>query len=92
MRNLLKFSALKGSAQQLGIEAIDRRAGVLNVKFHKEAHIDPKRLMNLVTGTEGAQFTPAGVLRLPLDGAHDAGRVLDLLEGQLKQLQPEKVS
>ena len=49
VRNLLKFSALKGSAQKLGIEAIDRRAGVLNVKFHKEAHIDPTRLMSLVT-------------------------------------------
>jgi transcription-repair coupling factor (superfamily II helicase) len=88
IRNLLKFSSLKGAAQALGIEAIDRRAGALNVKFHKEAHIDPVRLMSLVTHTEGAQFTPAGVLRLPLDGAHDAGRVLDLLEGQLKQLQP----
>ena len=87
VRSLLKFSALKGSAQQLGIEAIDRRAGVLNVKFHKEAHIDPKRLMSLVTGTEGAQFTPAGVLRLPLDGASTAAKVLDLLEGQLQQLQ-----
>ncbi|HEX5226463.1 MAG TPA: transcription-repair coupling factor [Bryobacteraceae bacterium] len=86
IRNLLKFSALKGAAQALGIEAIDRRAGALNVKFHKDAHIDPTRLMALVTNTEGAQFTPAGVLRLPLDGAHDAGRVLDLLEGQLKQL------
>jgi transcription-repair coupling factor (superfamily II helicase) len=89
VRNLLKFSALKGAAQKLGIEAIDRRAGVLNVKFHKEAHIDPKRLMSLVTGTEGAQFTPAGVLRLPLDGASDAGRVLGLLENQLKQLEPQ---
>jgi transcription-repair coupling factor (superfamily II helicase) len=53
------------------------------------AQIDPKRLMSLVTGTEGAQFTPAGVLRLPLDGAHDAGTVLDLLEGQLRQLAPQ---
>ncbi len=89
VRSLLKFSALKGSAQKLGIESIDRRSGVLNVKFHKEAHIDPTRLMNLVTGTEGAQFTPAGVLRLPLDGASSATKVLDLLEGQLKQLQTE---
>ncbi len=89
VRNLLKFSTLKGSAQKLGIEAIDRRAGALNVKFHKEAHIDPTRLMSLVTQTEGAQFTPAGVLRLPLDGAHDAGRVLDLLDAQLKQLELE---
>jgi transcription-repair coupling factor (superfamily II helicase) len=87
IRNLLKFSSLKGAAQALGIEAIDRRAGALNVKFHKEAHIDPARLMSLVTHTEGAQFTPAGVLRLPLDGAHDAWRVLELLEGQLKHLQ-----
>jgi len=43
----------------------------------------------LATWTNSAQFTPAGVLRLPLDGADDVGRVLDLLEGQLKQLQPE---
>jgi transcription-repair coupling factor (superfamily II helicase) len=87
VRSLLKFSTLKGSAQKLGIEAIDRRAGALNVKFHKEAHIDPKRLMSLVTHTEGAQFTPAGVLRLPLDGASDAEKVLELVEAQLQQLQ-----
>ena len=88
VRSLLKFSALKGSAQKLGIEAIDRRAGAINVKFHKEAHIDPKRLMSLVTRTEGAQFTPAGVLRLPLDGASDAEKVIELVESQLQQLQP----
>jgi transcription-repair coupling factor (superfamily II helicase) len=86
VRSLLKFSALKGSAQKLGIEAIDRRAGALNVKFHKEAHIDPKLLMSLVTRTEGAQFTPAGVLRLPLDGASDAEKVLELVESQLQHL------
>jgi transcription-repair coupling factor (superfamily II helicase) len=89
VRSLLKFSALKGSAQKLGIEAIDRRAGAINVKFHKETHIDPKRLMSLVTRTEGAQFTPAGVLRLPLDGASDAEKVLELVESQLQQLETE---
>jgi transcription-repair coupling factor (superfamily II helicase) len=92
VRSLLKFSALKGSAQKLGIEAIDRRAGVLNVKFHKEAHIDPARLMSLVTNTEGAQFTPAGVLRLPLDGAHEPAKVLDRLEAHLKQLELQPAS
>jgi hypothetical protein len=39
--------------------------------------------MSLVTSTDGAQFTPAGILRLPLDGASNADQVLDLLEGQL---------
>src|SRR5579872_1987451 len=87
VRSLLKFSVFKSAAQKLGIEAIDRRQGALNVKFHKDARIDPNRLMNLVTATDGAQFTPAGVLRLPLDGAGSAGKVLDLLESQLAQLQ-----
>jgi transcription-repair coupling factor (superfamily II helicase) len=87
VRSLLKFSVLKSAAQKLGIETIDRRQGALNVKFHKEARIDPKRLMHLVTQTEGAQFTPAGVLRLPLDGASMAPAVLDTLESRLAELQ-----
>ncbi len=87
VRSLLKFSVLKSAAQKLGIEAIDRRQGALNVKFHKDARIDPARLMNLVTSNEGAQFTPAGVLRLPLDGTGNASRVLELIEAHLKQLQ-----
>jgi transcription-repair coupling factor (superfamily II helicase) len=88
VRYLLKFSVLKSAAQKLGIEAIDRRQGALNVKFHKEARIDPNRLMNLVKDTEGAQFTPAGVLRIPIDAASNAGAVLDLLEARLIRLQP----
>jgi transcription-repair coupling factor (superfamily II helicase) len=87
VRSLLKFSVLKSAAQKLGIEAIDRRQGALNVKFHKEARIDPNRLMNLVTTTEGAQFTPAGVLRIPLDSASTAAKTLELLEARLAQLQ-----
>jgi transcription-repair coupling factor (superfamily II helicase) len=87
VRSLLKFSALKGAAQKLGIEAIDRRQGALNVKFHQEAHIQPQRLTELVTTIEGAQFTPAGVLRLPLDGATNAAQILEVLETRLAQLQ-----
>jgi transcription-repair coupling factor (superfamily II helicase) len=86
VRILLKFAALKSAAQRLGIEAIDRRQGALNVKFHKESRVDPTRLMELVSKTEGAQFTPAGVLRIPLDGANSPTQVLDTLSGQLQQL------
>jgi transcription-repair coupling factor (superfamily II helicase) len=86
LRSLLKFSVLKSAAQQLGIEAIDRRQGALNIKFHKESGIDPNQLMYLIQTTEGAQFTPAGVLRLPLDGATSAAMVLDVLEARLTRL------
>ncbi|HXA65458.1 MAG TPA: transcription-repair coupling factor [Bryobacteraceae bacterium] len=88
VRSLLKFSVLKSAAQKLGIEAIDRRQGALNIKFHQEARIQPDRLMNIVSDTEGAQFTPAGVLRLPVDGSGNAAKILDFLEARLAQLQP----
>jgi transcription-repair coupling factor (superfamily II helicase) len=86
VRNLLEFSLLKAACQQLGIEAIDRRAGVLNLKFHEASKIDPTRLMALVKSTSGAQFTPAGVLRLPVNQTPDVGSLLSQLKAQLSQL------
>ena len=88
VRNLLAYSELKTSAEKLGIEAIDRRHSILNVKFHQETRIDPARLMNLVSRNRGAQFTPAGVLILPLDGANAPSEVLDFLKSSLGQLNP----
>ncbi len=64
--NLVRFSMLKSLAEQVGIESIDRRAGVANIKFHQQSKIDPLKLMELVRTAPGAQFTPAGVLKLPL--------------------------
>jgi transcription-repair coupling factor (superfamily II helicase) len=58
----------------------------LNIKFHKETRVDPARLMNIVAKTRGAQFTPAGVLLLPLDVEGDAGETLRFLSDKLAQL------
>ncbi len=86
VRNLLQYSELKTAAEKLGIEAIDRRHTLLNVKFHAETHIDPTRLMNLVGKTRGAQFTPAGVLILPLDGPTTPPEILSFLKQRFDQL------
>jgi hypothetical protein len=43
--------------------------------------------MNIVSKTRRAQFTPAGVLLLPLDGQATAGEILKFLGEKLKQLQ-----
>ena len=88
VRNLIQYSALKTLAQQIGIEVIDRRNSLLNVKFHAKTRVDPARLMNIVGSTHGAQFTPAGVLMLPLDGQSDAGAVLRFLAEKLEELRP----
>jgi transcription-repair coupling factor (superfamily II helicase) len=86
VETLLRFSVLKSSAQAIGIEAIDRRGGGLNIKFHPGSKIEPARLMNLLTSREGAQFTPAGVLRLPLPQSSDNAGLLDYLDGSLRDL------
>jgi hypothetical protein len=44
--------------------------------------------MTIVSKTRGAQFTPAGVLLLPLDGNVSASDVLRFLMEKLEQLKP----
>jgi len=78
--NLLQFSVLKSTVQRLGVEAVDRRNGIINIKFHEHSKIDPAKLLEIVKGTEGAQFTPAGVLRLPLEGLDTAPAILGHLD------------
>lgn len=87
VKNLLEYSALKTVAEKLGIEAIDRRNSALNIKFHRETRIDPGKLMNLVSRTKGAQFTPAGILRIPLEGLTGPSQVLGCMKNRLLELQ-----
>src|ERR1039457_4905692 len=70
----------------IGLDELDRRHNLLNIKFHAETRVDPARLMNIVAKTRGAQFTPAGVLLLPLDGQTGAGDILRFLSEKLEQL------
>jgi transcription-repair coupling factor (superfamily II helicase) len=88
VRNLLEYSGLKTLAERIGVEAIDRRHNLLNIKFHQQTRVDPGRLMNLVSKTRGVQFTPAGVLLLPLEGLNGAGEILRFLGEKLAQLAP----
>jgi transcription-repair coupling factor (superfamily II helicase) len=73
---LVRFAQLKGRAQKLAIEAVDRRGSWLNIKFHPGSRIEPTRLMALVGSKPGAQFTPAGVLRIPLATASDTPAII----------------
>ncbi|RPI07425.1 MAG: hypothetical protein EHM65_11805, partial [Acidobacteriales bacterium] len=77
--SLVEFSVLKSQAEGLGIESIERRQGFLNLKFHPDSRVEPARLMDFVRRTSGAQFTPAGVLRVPADGAGAAAAALVVL-------------
>jgi transcription-repair coupling factor (superfamily II helicase) len=84
--NLLQYSALKTMAERIGVEAVDRRHSIVNVKFHEGTRVEPALLMKIVSQTRGAQFTPAGVLMLPLEGLTAAGDVLRFVAGKLASL------
>jgi transcription-repair coupling factor (superfamily II helicase) len=85
VRHLVEFSQLKTLAARCGIEAIDRRGGGVNIKFHPGAAIDPRRLMQLVSETPGAQFTPAGVLRVPVEPL-PPGELMQALRARIGEL------
>lgn len=80
IRHLMRYSAIKTMAEKIGIEAIDRRGPVLNVKFHEKTSVDGEKLMALVAATRNAQFTPAGVLRLPMECTPSPAEVLSFIE------------
>ena len=82
VRLLAGFSQLKTLAERMGVETMDRRGGGVNIKFHPESRVDPQKLMRLVGESDGAQFTPAGVLRLPLPPL-GSGQMLDFLRDRL---------
>jgi transcription-repair coupling factor (superfamily II helicase) len=84
---LAKFSVLKTQAEVLGIESVERKQGALQFKFHPGSRVDPVKLMELVGRTAGAQFSPSGILRLPL-AQQTPGPLLDALEQDLGQLAP----
>ena len=86
VRTLVRFSLLKSMAELAGVESIDRRQGVANIKFHQQSKIDPFKLMALVRVTAGAQFTPAGVLKLPIATPSEPAEVLEELGRALVEL------
>jgi len=86
VRHLVEFSLLKTLAQRLGVESVERRLGMVNIKFHAQSRIYPMALMELVRTTPGAQFTPAGILRLPADATAGPAQLLESLNSYLERL------
>lgn len=89
VHNLVQFALLKSLAERAGVESIDRRAGVANIKFHQQSKVDPFRLMALVRNSPNANFSPAGVLKLPL-AATDPKDLITEIRASLLALSTEE--
>ncbi|HTU44163.1 MAG TPA: transcription-repair coupling factor [Bryobacteraceae bacterium] len=90
LRNLVRFALLKSLAERTGVESIERRHGFANIKFHQQSKIDLFKLMALVRNTANAQFTPAGVLKVPLSAGKGAAEMLEELRATLVELSVEE--
>ena len=92
VETLVRFALLKTQAQRLASRPSTAAPARLNIKFHPGSKIDPAKLMALVSSHAGAQFTPAGVLRLLLPAqAEKPSVVLEFVKGALDALAPAAV-
>jgi transcription-repair coupling factor (superfamily II helicase) len=85
VRNLLDYAGLKVRAERLWIRSVERKKNFVEVQFHAESKADPDKLMDFIGAHAGAQFTPSGVLRLPLRG--DAKSAVPMISALLDRLE-----
>jgi transcription-repair coupling factor (superfamily II helicase) len=90
---LLEAATLRLECERMGVAQIDRKRGELQIRFTENAGVDPAHLMQLVArnARRGAQFTPQGVLKLPLKASRPDDVLLEIRE-LLSNLAPSAVS
>ncbi len=90
---LLEAAMLRLECERIGVAQIDRKRNELQIRFVENAVVDPNRLMQLVArnAKRGAQFTPQGVLKLPLAATRPDEVLLEIQE-ILSRLAPDPVN
>jgi transcription-repair coupling factor (superfamily II helicase) len=83
--NLLEYAALKAAAERLGIQSVERRKETLLIQFHPSASMDPDQLLGFLSGHPKAQFTSAGMLRVPVRA--NSRELLPQVQAVLDQLE-----
>jgi transcription-repair coupling factor (superfamily II helicase) len=67
-QHLLQAAQLRFECERIGVSQLDRKRDQIHLRFTEKAAVDPEKLMQMVArnAKRGAQFTPQGVLKLPL--------------------------
>jgi transcription-repair coupling factor (superfamily II helicase) len=86
VENLFNYARLRRMAEEMQILSVDKTPDGIAFKFSEKAKIDPEKLMEIVQSTAGANFTPNGVLRLPLN-SEQSQQILDFARQTLQEIQ-----
>ena len=69
VRTLVEVAALKRLAESLRVQSVSAKGHELVIRLRRDARIDVAKLIDLVSRTTGASFSPTGVLTLTGAGA-----------------------
>jgi transcription-repair coupling factor (superfamily II helicase) len=84
VRTLVEVAALKRLAESLRVQSISSKGHELVIRLRRDARIDVAKLIELVSRTAGASFSPTGALTLT--GAAGAGQMLATARATLEEL------
>jgi transcription-repair coupling factor (superfamily II helicase) len=66
VERLFDYGRLRKLAERIGIISVDKTADGVAIKLGGSARVSPEKLMSMLGETEGAAFSPNGILRLPV--------------------------
>jgi transcription-repair coupling factor (superfamily II helicase) len=69
VRTLVEVAALKRLAESLRVQSVSAKGHELVIRLRRDARIDVAKLIDLVSRTTGASFSPTGVLTVTAAGA-----------------------
>lgn len=86
VENLFNYARLRRLAEEMHILSVDKTPTGLAFKLSETALVNPEKLMNLVQSAADANFSPNGVLRLPLNSELESQQILDLARQTLQEI------
>ncbi|MEP6923051.1 MAG: transcription-repair coupling factor [Pyrinomonadaceae bacterium] len=86
VENLFNYARLRRLAEEMHVLSVDKTPTGIAFKLSETAIIDPEKLMDLVQSTADANFSPNGVLRIPLN-SEQSQQILDLARQTLQEIQ-----
>lgn len=78
---LFSYGRLRKLAESKYIVSVDRAGDNVAIKLNENSKISPEKLMEFVQSDESIQFSPNGILRIPIGGGDPIETAINVLTG-----------
>lgn len=80
VNDLFAYARLRRLADSANVMSVDRSGAFIAVKLGENSKVSPEALMALVQADETVQFSPNGILRVPIEGDEPLAAATAVLE------------